>query len=139
MGWLGYALLSAVCAGLVAIFGKIGVREVDSNLATAVRSAVMTVFLIAIITVQGTTGKLSAIPKIPLLFIILSGVAGAVSWIFYFKALQLGAAAQVAAIDKLSVAFAVILAAIFLKESMNIRLIAGVLLILTGAILISRS
>ena len=96
MGWLGYAALSAVLAGLVAIFGKIGVRGIDSTVATTVRAAIMFVFLLSVALARGSLGTVRGIDRRALLFIALSGLAGAGSWLCYFRALQLGDALRVA-------------------------------------------
>jgi transporter family protein len=135
--WLFYALISAVFAGLVAIFGKIGVKDVDSTLATAVRAVVMAALTIAVAGVQGNLGKISEIPRAPLFFILLSGLAGALSWLFYFRALQVGNASQVAPIDRLSVVFVLVFAVLFLREKVTWPLAIGTLLIVGGGILIS--
>lgn len=110
--WLVYALLSAVSAAMVSIFGKVGLQGVDSNVATTVRSIVMAIFLIGVVAMQGNLVQLPDVwaDKRGLLFIVLSGVAGATSWLFYFMALKVGRVSQVAPIDKLSVVFAVLLA-----------------------------
>jgi transporter family protein len=135
--WLFYALISAVFAGLVAIFGKIGVKYVDSTLATAVRAVVMAALTIAVAGVQGNLGKISEIPRTPLLFILLSGLAGALSWLFYFRALQVGNASQVAPIDRPSVVFVLVFAVLFLHEKVTWPLVIGTLLIVGGGILVS--
>lgn len=137
MGWLGYALLSALFAALVAILGKIGIQGIDSTLATAVRAVIMAGCMVIVITVQGTFKDIGAIPRGPLLFIFLSGVAGALSWLFYFQALQAGKVAQVAPIDRLSIVFAIVLAAIFLGEKINTQLVVGVIFMALGAIIIA--
>lgn len=116
--WLLYALLSALCAALVALFGKIGLQQLDANTATAIRAVIMALFLVGVVVVQGKSslfGTVLANHK-AMLFIVLSGVAGALSWLFYFMALKSGSVAQVAPIDKLSVVFAVILAVLLLGE-----------------------
>jgi transporter family protein len=135
--WLFYALISAVFAGLVAIFGKIGVKDVDSTMATAVRAVVMAVLTVAVVGVQGNLGKITTIPRTPLLFIFLSGLAGALSWLFYFRALQVGNASQVAPIDRLSVVFVLVFAVLFLHEKVTWPLFVGTLLIAGGGILVS--
>ena len=137
MGAIVYALLSALLAALVAILGKIGVKDIDSNLATAIRAIIMAVFMVAVTTVQGTIGKISSIPKTPLLYIVLSVLVGALSWVAYFRALQLGKVSQIAPLDRLSVVFAVVLAALFLKEKVNVQTWLGVGLMAVGAILVS--
>ena len=137
MGAIVYALLSALLAALVAILGKIGVKDIDSNLATAIRAMIMAVFMLGVTTVQGTISKIGSIPKIPLLYIILSGLVGALSWVAYFRALQLGKVSQIAPIDRLSVVFAVAFAVLFLKEKVNVQTWLGVGLMAVGAILVS--
>lgn len=109
--WLFYALLSAVSAAFVSIFGKVGLQGIDSNVATAVRAVIMAVFLIGVVFVQGNFSHLAEVlqDKKGLLFVALSGIAGATSWLFYFLALKYGPVSKVAPIDKLSVVFAVIL------------------------------
>lgn len=135
--WLLYAILSAVAAAFVGIFGKLGMNALDSTMATAVRSVVMTLFLVGVATVMGVWGKGRDIRPWPMVSIILSGVAGAVSWLFYFKAIQLGKVAQVAPVDKLSMPFAVVLAVLFLHERFAWFNWAGVLLVVAGAYLAS--
>jgi transporter family protein len=135
--WPIYALFSAVFAGLVAIFGKIGLKSVDSTLATTVRSIVMAVFLILVSLALGKFQTLATIQGKVLTFIILSGVAGALSWIFYFLALKTGPAGAVAGIDRTSVVFVVLLAALFIGESLTWKTGLGAILVTLGAILIS--
>lgn len=137
--WLLYALLSALCAALVALFGKIGLQQLDANTATAIRAVIMALFLVGVVVVQGKSslfGTVLANHK-AMLFIILSGVAGALSWLFYFMALKSGSVAQVAPIDKLSVVFAVILAALLLGEKISLLAGVGVALISVGALLVA--
>lgn len=133
--WLVYALLSAGAAALVGIFGKIGMRDVDSNLATAVRSIVMTLFLLGVCQVLGLWSRLSSINGKALGMIVLSGIAGATSWLFYFKAIQVGTVAQVAPIDKLSMPLAVVLAVLLLGDRPTLINWAGIGLMAGGAIL----
>lgn len=137
--WLIFALLSAITAALVSIFGKIGLKGIDANTATAVRSIIMAAFLVFVVLIQG---KLNQIPSIisnrkTIVFIILSGIAGALSWLFYFMSLNFGKVSQVAPIDKLSVVFAVILSILFLGEKVSIISGLGVGLIAIGAILVA--
>jgi len=108
--WAWYAVLSAFFGALVAIFGKIGVRDVDSNLAVAFRTAIIVFFAWGIVAVQGNASDLFKISRHSLLFLFLSAIATGLSWLFYYKALQLGEASRVAPIDKLSVALAVAMA-----------------------------
>jgi Predicted membrane protein len=139
--WLVFAFLSAICASLVAIFGKVGLQSVDANAATAVRSVIMAIFLLVVISFQG---KLNVIPDIiankkAFLFIIFSGVAGALSWLFYFLALKFGTVPKVAPIDKLSVVISTILAVLFLGERLSKLNSIGVGLIAIGAIIVALS
>ncbi|WP_090740227.1 EamA family transporter [Mesobacillus persicus] len=137
MSWLIYAILSAVFAALVSIFGKIGLQDIDSNTATAIRAVIMTLFLFGVVMFQGNLGKVPEIleDRKALLFIVLSGVAGATSWIFYFLALKFGEVTQVAPIDKLSVVIAAVLALFFLGEKISMLNGFGILLITAGVIL----
>lgn len=136
MAWIFYALLSAVFAAAVAIFGKIGLKNIDSTLATTVRSIVMAVFLIFVSLGLSKFSLLKTFDNKILVYIILSGIAGALSWLFYFLALKYGPAGGVAAIDRLSIVFVILLAALFLGESLTIKSGFGVLLVAIGAILI---
>lgn len=133
--WILLALGSASFAALVAVFGKLGVQNVDSTLATAVRAIVMAVFLILVVLFLGKTELLSSINGTALFYIVLSGIAGALSWLCYFFALQLGPAHGVAAIDRLSVVFVLILAALFLSENITWKTGIGAALLTAGAIL----
>jgi transporter family protein len=137
--WLIYALLSAVTAALVAIFGKIGLQHLDANTATAIRAVVMAVFLVGVVVVQGKLSLVATVlaDKKALLFVVLSGVAGALSWLFYFMAIKSGNVSRVAPIDKLSVVFAVILAVILFGEKVSLVAAAGVALITAGALMVA--
>lgn len=136
-GWIVFALLSAVCAALVAIFGKIGVSSVDSTLATSVRAVIMAIFLLVVSISLGKIKLLNTIDSEALMFIVLSGVAGAMSWLFYFFALKYGPATGVVAIDKLSVVFVLILVTLFMGESLTWKSGLGAVLLTIGAILMS--
>ncbi|QBH96840.1 EamA family transporter [Limnobaculum zhutongyuii] len=137
--WLIYALLSAITASLVAIFGKIGLQHLDANTATAIRSIVMALFLVGVVVVQGKLDMIGEImaDRKALFFIVLSGVAGALSWLFYFMAIKNGTVSQVAPIDKLSVVFAVILAVILFGEKVTLLTGVGIGLISVGALLVA--
>lgn len=137
MTWLGYAFLSAVFAALTAILAKIGIKDVDSNLATAVRTMVIVAFAWGIVWWQGTAKQLASISSYSFLFLILSGVATGLSWLFYFRALQLGTASQVAPIDKLSLVITIILAVLILRERVTVSILLGAILMSAGAILIA--
>ncbi len=135
MNWMLYALLSAVFAAATAILAKIGVKDVNSNLATAIRTIVIFLFAWGIVFVQGAQKDIGSISRTSLIFLILSGFATGLSWIFYFKALQMGEASKVVPIDKLSLVFTVILAAVVLKESVSLKAVAGIVLMVIGSIL----
>ncbi|WBU48104.1 EamA family transporter [Kosakonia pseudosacchari] len=137
--WLIYALLSALTAALVAIFGKIGLQHLDANTATAIRAVVMAIFLAGVVVVQGKLSLVSTVfaDKKTLLFVVLSGVAGALSWLFYFMAIKSGNVSRVAPIDKLSVVFAVILAVVLFGEKVSLISGAGVALITAGALMVA--
>ena len=134
--WKYYALLSAVFASLTAIFAKIGIKNVDSDLATAIRTGVILLITWGIVFFSNRIGEVRELTKMNWLFLILSGVATGLSWLFYFKALQLGDASKVAPIDKLSVIFTIFLSFIILKETVSWRVLLGGLLIAGGSIII---
>ncbi|MFT3788311.1 MAG: EamA family transporter [Tepidisphaeraceae bacterium] len=133
--WLIYALLAAVCASAVAILGKKGMEGVDSNTATAVRSAIMTVFLVGFVSLRFGWTKLDSIKGNAWTLIALSGVMGALSWLFQFKALALADASKVAPIDKLSMPLGILLAVLFLRERPSAINWVGIVLITGGAYL----
>lgn len=137
--WLLFALLSAVFAALVALFGKIGLQGIDVNTATAIRAVIMALFLIGVILAQGKFKDISPILQNSkaFLFIVLSGIAGALSWLFYFIAIKTGEVSKVVPIDRLSVVFALILALIFLGEHISLKVGIGAALITAGAVLIA--
>jgi|SRR3989338_5943674 len=137
MSWVVYALLSALFAALTAILAKIGVKDVNSDLATAIRTIVILVFAWGIVFFQKTSSQLGSISKFSLLFLILSGIATGMSWLFYFRALQIGNASQVSPIDKLSLVLTIVLAALILKEKVTVSIAIGAVLMTAGAILIS--
>ena len=136
MNWFVWALLSAFFAGLTAILAKVGVEQIDSNLATAVRTVVILVFAWAV-ALAAKNQSFSTISKKTWTFLILSGIATGLSWLCYFRALQLGEASQVAPVDKLSVVVAIVLAAIFLHERMTWHHWVGGALIFTGAVVLA--
>jgi len=137
--WIIYALLSALTAALVAIFAKLGLRDVDPTLATVLRSIIMTIFLLLLVVTLGKFEKFawSALTGKEWGLLVLAGIAGALSWLFYFTALQEGMASAVVAIDRLSIVLVVLLAAAFLGEAMSWRTGVGAALMVAGAILIS--
>jgi len=134
--WWIHALLAAVFAALTAILAKIGVRGVDSNVATAVRTVVVLAFAWGLVALQGNLGTVAGLSRRTLLFLALSGVATGLSWLFYFRALQLGPASLVSAVDKSSLALTLLLAAAVLGETLTLRTAAGCGLILGGTALV---
>ena len=130
--WWIYALLSALFASLTAIFAKIGITNVNSNLATAIRTIVILVIAWGIALARGEAKGLAILSKHNIIFLIISGIATGLSWIFYFKALQIGKVSQVAPVDKLSVALTIILSVVFLGEALTIKTAIGALLIIAG-------
>lgn len=134
--WVIYALLSAIFASLTAIFAKIGVKNVDSDLATAIRTVVILVIAWGIAFFKGSASGLHTLSKQNLLFLLLSGVGTGLSWIFYFKALQLGKVSQVAPVDKLSIALTLLLSVVFLHEVLTWKILLGAGLIITGTIVL---
>ncbi len=135
MSWIIFALLSALFAALVAIFGKIGIGSIDTTLATTVRAAIMFGFLLLVSLFSGVFQNIKQIDSKSLGIIALSGIAGALSWLFYFYALKKGPASGVAALDRLSVVFVLFLAFLFLGENLTLKSVAGAILITIGAIL----
>lgn len=139
MTWMFWAFCSAGFAALVAIFGKVGIQNLDSTLATTVRSVIMAIFLLG---VSLSLGKLKGFAVTSFsgkewLFIALAGIAGALSWLFYFLALKGGPATGVVAIDRTSVIFVAVLAAVFLGEVFGWKQGVGVVLIALGAYLVT--
>lgn len=130
--WWIYAILSAFFASLTAIFSKLGVAHINSNLATGIRTIVILILIWTIILTRGEAKGISSLSKQSLTFLIISGIATGLSWLFYFKALQLGNVSQVATIDKLSVALTIILAMVFLGETLTLKMAIGVGLIIAG-------
>lgn len=133
--WFYYALLSALFAAFTAIFAKIGVSNINSNLATGIRTIIILVLVWSVVFIKGEAKEIGSLSKINIIFLILSGVATGLSWLFYFKALQIGKVSQVAAVDKLSVAIAIIFAVLFFKETLTLKTAIGALLIISGTIL----
>jgi transporter family protein len=135
MSWLFFAFVSAVAAAATAILAKIGIEGVPSNLATAIRTIVITAFAWAIVATTGEHQRLSSISRRSMTFLVLSGVATGISWLAYFRALQLAPASRVSPIDKLSLPLTIVLAAVVLGEAMGWRLVLGVTLMTVGAVL----
>ncbi|MBA3273341.1 MAG: EamA family transporter [Chthoniobacterales bacterium] len=133
--WLLYAFLSALAASLVGVLGRIGVKDVNDNLATVVRSAIMTLMLLCFCTFAGAWKHVGELRGKALLAIALSGAAGATSWIFYFKALKLAEVSKVSPIDKLSMPLGILLAVILLSERPSAVNWLGIVMIAGGAYL----
>ena len=134
--WWIYALLSAFFAALTAIFAKVGIKNMDTDLATAIRTAIILILAWGIALFKGSVVALPQLTRQNWLFLLLSGIATGLSWIFYFKALQLGKVSQVAPVDKLSVAIAIILSVIVLGEVLTWKSAIGALLIIAVTIVL---
>ena len=134
--WWIYALLSALFASLTAIFAKIGIKNVNSDLATGIRTIIILIVAWGIVFAKGEEKGIPALSKQNLIFLCISGVATGLSWIFYFKALQIGKVSQVAPVDKLSVALTILLSFIVLKEVITIKMAIGALLIICGTLVL---
>ncbi|MBC7949366.1 MAG: EamA family transporter [Chitinophagaceae bacterium] len=134
--WYTYALLSAFFAALTTIFAKVGIKGVDTDLATAIRTVVILVIAWGIAFFRGATATMHTLSKQNVLFLCLSGLATGLSWVFYFKALQLGKVSQVAPVDKMSVAIAIILSIVFLGEPLTLKTAIGALLIIGGTLVL---
>lgn len=137
MNWIFWAVLSAFFAGITAVLAKLGVAGIDSNLATAIRTSVVLVFSWAIVCATDPHFSLAAISRRAWLFLTLSGLATGLSWLCYFRALQLGEASRVAPVDKLSVVFAILLAAVVLHEKLGWQQWLGGALVVTGALILA--
>lgn len=135
--WMWFALGSAFFAGLTAIFGKVGVTGIPSNLATFLRTIVVVLFAGAIVAGRGEWQNPLRLPPRALVFLVLSALATGGSWLCYYRALQLGPASRVAPVDKLGVVFAVLLAILFLHERADAKTLGGCALIVGGAVLMA--
>ena len=135
--WFGWALLSAVFAGLTAIFAKIGLEGVDSVLATLVRTAVILVLLAVFVNATGKWQNPASLPPRTLLFLGLSGLATGASWVCYFRALQAGDASKVAPVDKLSVVLVALFAVVFLHERPSSRDWLGIAMVAAGVLVLA--
>lgn len=133
--WVFFAILSAVFAALTSILAKIGISDVNSNLATAIRTVVVVFMAWGIVFITNAQSGIGDISRKSWLFLILSGLATGASWLFYYRALQMGDALKVASIDKLSVVITLILAFIFLNEQLTLKSMLGCLLIVAGSLL----
>lgn len=139
MTWIIFAFLSAITAALVAIFGKMGLKGIDSTLATTVRSIIMAIFLtlVSFSLKKFQDFSLKSFSSKDWILIILAGIAGALSWLFYFFALKTGLATKVVAIDRLSLVFVIILASVFLGEHLGWKSVVGAIFMIIGAIFIT--
>jgi len=135
--WFGWALLSALFAAITALLAKLGVRELDANLATAIRTSVVVALSWGIVAVSPVSGALSSISRSAWLFLILSGAATGLSWVCYFHAIQSGPLSRVAPIDKLSVVLTVAFGALFLGEPLTPKALSGAVFIVTGVIILA--
>ena len=132
--WFVFALLSAVFAALTSILAKVGIEGIDSNLATAIRTGVVLMMAWGIVWVSGTVGGISAISTRGWVFLILSGLATGASWLCYYRALQSGEASRVVPVDKFSVVITMVLAFLFLHETVDWKTIVGGVLITAGTL-----
>lgn len=138
LNWQIYAIGSAFFAGLTAIFGKLGVENLNSNLATLIRTVVIFFVTTLVVSFRSEwTWPNDGLEVKPVLFLVLSGIATGFSWLLYYRALQLAPASLVAPVDKLSVVFAIVLALVFLGEPLTFRLIVGGLLVFAGVCVLS--
>lgn len=135
MWWL-YALLSALFAALTAIFAKMGIKGINSDLATAIRTVVILFIAWGIVFYKGANDGIGSLTRQNWIFLLLSGCATGLSWIFYFKALQLGEVSQVAPVDKASVPIAILLSVIFLKETLTLKMAFGAAFIIAGTVIL---
>jgi len=135
--WFVLAVLDAFFAALVAIFAKVGLQGVDSNVATAVRAIVMTVFIVGFVVAMGKGPQLTQLTSKDMAYIVLSGVAGAVSWLLYFAALKMADASKVAPVDRASLLFVLILSALLLGEKITLKTALAGALIFIGVLLLA--
>lgn len=133
-GWFVFGALSAVFAALTSVLAKVGIRNVESNLATAIRTAVVLVMAWLTVFATGKTGKIKETPKNELIFIVISGILTGASWICYYKALQLGEVSVVAPIDKLSIVVTVVFSYIVFKEKLTLKSFMGFLMTIVGTL-----
>ncbi len=135
--YLIYALISSIFASLTAIFIKLGLSNINSNLATAIRTIIILIISWIIVFYTNSFENIKSINSKNLIFLIISGITTGLSWIFYFKALKIGEVSKVAVIDKLSIALTIILAFIFLKETITLKTIIGIIFIIAGTLIVS--
>jgi transporter family protein len=137
MSWIYWSLLSALFAAATAILAKLGVANINSNLATAIRTSVVFFLAWGIALAEVPVSAITGLSRRTLMFLVLSGLATGLSWVCYFRALQLGEASRVAPVDKLSVVFVIVFASIFLGERVTFATIAGGVLIAAGAVILA--
>ena len=130
--WFVFALMSSVFAAATSIFAKIGIEEINSNLATAIRTVVAGIFAWGIVLLTNNGNGIFSIGKRSWIFLILSGMATGISWLFYYRALQMGTASKVVPVDKFSIVLTVLMAFFFLHEQLTIKTVVGILLITAG-------
>ena len=133
--WFVFALLSSIFAAATSILAKIGIENVNSNLATAVRTVVVVIMAWAMVFITNTQWGIHDISKRSWLFLVLSGLATGASWLCYYKALQIGEASKVVPIDKFSIVFTMVMAFVFLHEQFTLKSIAGIVLVTAGTLL----
>ncbi len=134
--WWTYAILSALFASLTAIFAKLGVAALNPNLATAIRTVVVLCMIWAIVLFRNEAKGISSLSRQHIAYLVISGMATGLSWLFYFKALQAGNLSQVAAVDKLSVALTIVLSVLFLGEALTLKTAVGAGLIIAGTLVL---
>lgn len=134
--WIIYALLSALFAALTSILAKIGIENINSNLATAIRTVVVLVMAWGIVLINGSINQIGNITQKSWIFLILSGIVTGLSWLFYYKALQTGDASKVVPIDKFSVVITMVLAFVILKEAVTIKTVVGGIFITIGTFIL---
>ena len=135
--WQFFAFGSAFFPGLTAIFGKLGVVRLNSNLATFIRTVVILIVIDLILTWRREWQRPEGLPKRDAIFLVLSGIATGMSWLCYYRALQLGPVSRVAPVDKLSVVFVILLAVIFLGETLSWKVALGGMFLILGAVIMS--
>jgi transporter family protein len=135
--WLIYAFLSAIFAALVAIFAKIGLQDINADLGTAIRTTIVLFFTWGIAISRGTLKEIPEINSKTIIFLILSGLATGLSWLFYFRAIQLGRVSQVVPVDKLSTVITIIFAALILREKITLPIGIGIVLMTVGTIIVA--
>ena len=134
--WLLFALLSAFFAALTAVFAKAGLKDINSDLATAIRTAIILFITWGIVLIKGKTSELPGLTKSTWLFLTLSAIATGLSWLFYYRALQLGKASEVTAIYKGRIVFTILLSFLFLKEPLTAKILVGAALVFAGMLVI---